>query len=244
MIQAEILTIGDELLRGDVTDTNATWMARRMWQLGLPVGLTTTVGDDRPHLDRALTAAIGRARVLLITGGLGPTEDDRTAQAVAHAAGVELTLWQEALMAMRERAARGGWVLTPNNEKQAYLPAGSRLLANAQGTAPGFALQVGPCLVAAMPGVPREMKAMFDAEVAPLLAAAHDVRPALTRTLNCFGAGESMLDHKLQGVLAAVDPGSCHASLHYRTSFPLNRVILVVQPAAHTASVPRAEPYT
>ena len=234
MIQAEILTIGDELLRGDVTDTNATWMARRMWQVGLPVGLTTTVGDDRPHLDRALAEAMGRAQILLLSGGLGPTEDDRTAEAVAHAAGVELSLRQGALDAMRERAEKGGWVLTPNNEKQAYLPAGSHLLPNAQGTAPGFALQVGPCLVAAMPGVPREMKAMFDEQVAPLLAETHGALPALSRTLSCFGVGESMLDHKLRGVLESVDPGSCQASLHYRTSFPINQVILVVQPSPRT----------
>jgi len=242
MIEAEILTVGDELLRGDVTDTNAAWLSRRMWQVGLPVGRATTIGDDRPHLDRALGEALGRAGVLLVTGGLGPTEDDRTAEAVAHAAGVPLEPRQEALDAMRERFARGGFTLTPNNEKQAHLPAGSRMLPNDQGTAPGFALQVGPaggdraggCLVVVLPGVPREMKALFDGQVAPLLAETAGVRPALSRTLSCFGVGESMLDHKLQGVLESVDPKSCHASIHYRTSFPINRVLLVVQPGIET----------
>ena len=235
MNQAEVLTIGDELLRGDVTDTNATWMARRMWQLGLPVGLITTVGDDRPHLDRALGEATRRTRVLLLSGGLGPTEDDRTAEAVARVAGLDLEPNEKALDDMRERFARGGWTLTPNNEKQASLPVGARLLPNDQGTAPGFALQTGGCLVVAMPGVPREMKAMFDAQVAPLLQETMGARPALSRTLSCFGMGESMLDHRLQGVLESVDPGSCQASVHYRTSFPINKVILVVQPGQDTA---------
>ena len=234
MNQAEILTVGDELLRGDVTDTNAAWLAQRMWQLGLPVGLATTIGDNLPRLEQALTDAMGRARVLLVTGGLGPTEDDRTAEAVAHAAGVALEPRQEALDAMRERFARGGWTLTPNNEKQAHLPAGARLLPNDQGTAPGFALQVGQCLVAVLPGVPREMKALFDGHVAPLLTETAGARPALTRTLSCFGVGESMLDHLLQGVLDTVDPGSCQISLHYRTSFPINQVILVVLPGPET----------
>ncbi len=234
MHRAEILTIGDELLRGDVTDTNASWLATRLWQLGLPVERITSVGDDLAPLSAALSRAMGEARVLLLSGGLGPTDDDRTALAVAGAAGVELEPRQDALETLRRRFASSGFTLTPNNEKQAHLPAGALLLPNDQGTAPGFALEIEGCLVVALPGVPREMKALFDQHVAPLLENKLGAHPALIRTLSCFGVGESQIDHKLQGALERVDQGTAKVSIHYRTSFPVNSVILVVQPGPET----------
>ena len=234
MRRAEILTIGDELLRGDVTDTNASWLATRLWRLGLPVVRTSSVGDEAEGLTAALASTMERAQVLILSGGLGPTDDDRTAACVAAAAGVALQTRDEALQELRRRFDRIGIALTPNNAKQANLPAGALLVPNDQGTAPGFALDARGCLTVALPGVPREMKAMFDGHVAPELERRFGARPALSRTLSCFGIGESHIDHRLSGALGRVDPGSTKISIHYRTSFPINRVNLVVQPGEET----------
>jgi nicotinamide-nucleotide amidase len=227
---AEILTVGDELLRGEVVDTNATWLAGRLGRLGLSVSRCVTLGDPLEPLAAQVRLAAGRCQVLVLSGGLGPTEDDRTTEAVALAAGQPLEPRPEALQALRERFARAGYELTPNNEKQAHLPRGATLLENDQGTAPGFMAPIGDCLVFCLPGVPRELKAMFDARVVPLLSERMGARPALVRSLNTFGIGESQVDHRLADLLQAVDLEGCRVTLHYRTSFPINRVILVLHP--------------
>ncbi len=255
MLTAEILTTGDELLRGDVINTNAAWLATRLKQVGLELTRVVTVGDELEGLVRALEESLPRCDLLLVSGGLGPTSDDRTTEAVARAAGAApLELDAAALEAMRERFARGGYVLTPNNEKQAWLPRGAEVLRNPRGTAPGFLLRVSReggrvCRVACLPGVPLELKGIFEEELLPRLRAELSLAPALLRSLNVFGLGESQLDHRLADLLAAVPAGSrgaaqvgrsgvaaatndCQVTLHYRTSFPENRVIVVVRPGA------------
>ena len=227
---AEILAVGDELLRGEVVNSNATWLADRLGRLGLTVGRITAVGDDLVPLAHRIRGAAGRCRVLLLSGGLGPTDDDRTARAVADAATVELELFGEELSRLRQRFAKRGFTLTPNNEKQAWLPSGAKVVANRRGTAPGFTLEMGGCLVACMPGVPAELKVMFDRELAPRLAAERGGVMALVRKLSTFGVGESHLDHRLAGLLDEVDADGCAVSLHFRTSFPLNHIVLVVRP--------------
>jgi nicotinamide-nucleotide amidase len=242
---AEILATGDELLRGDVVDTNAAWLAVRCKELGLSLSRVVAVGDATSSIVTAVREAAQRCTVLLVSGGLGPTDDDRTSAAVAAAAGVDLVRNEDALRAIMERFARFGYTFTPNNAKQADLPRGAELLPNHQGTAPGFALQLGVCRVYCMPGVPHELKAMFDDAVAPRLARDLALQPALIRTLNIFGVGESQIDHLLahllpdQGCRAsfADDPASaaalqrCEVSIHYRASFPETKVVLVVRPA-------------
>jgi nicotinamide-nucleotide amidase len=231
MIAAEILTTGDELLRGDVVNTNAAWLATRLKQLGAQLCRVVTVGDALPALTGALAEALPRCQLLLVSGGLGPTADDRTTEAVARvASNLPLELHAEALDAMRARFARGNYPFTPNNEKQAYLPRGATLLPNAHGTAPGFMLRVGGCLVVCLPGVPHELKGIFEEEVVPRLTAELALAPALVHSLNVFGLGESQLDHRLTDLLQLCDPGGCQVTLHYRTSFPENRVLLVVCP--------------
>jgi nicotinamide-nucleotide amidase len=175
---------------------------------------------------------------LLVRGGLGPPADDRTAEAVARSAGVPLELRPEALEVIRERFARGNYPLTPNNEKQAWLPRGATLLPNARGTAPGFLLRVRDgrgvdCRVVCLPGGPAELEGIFDEELAPRLRDELSLRPALVRSFNVFGLGESQMDHRLSDLLQACGPtGSVVTSVHYRTSFPENRVVLVVRPGA------------
>lgn len=251
-IAAEILTTGDELLRGDVVNTNATWLATRLKQLGVELNRVVTVGDALEGLTDAVLEALPRCELLVVSGGLGPTDDDRTTLAVARAVGAEpLELHAAALEAMRERFARGGYQLTPNNDKQAYLPRGATLLPNAYGTAPGFLLRAegaprrcpdgglepcaaatnNHCRVICLPGVPSELKGIFEDEVVPRLRAELALSPALHLSLNVFGLGESQIDHRLGDLLQSCGgAGSCTVTVHYRTCFPENRVLLVVRP--------------
>ena len=229
-ITAEILTVGDELLRGDVVDENSAWLATRLGQLGLAVGRSVSVGDALEPLVRQLKRACERCDVLLVSGGLGPTDDDRTTEAVAAAGGLELELRQDVLDAMRERFRRAGYTLTANNEKQARIPAGATLLQNDWGTAPGYVARVESCRVVCLPGVPLELSAIFDAHVAPLLLRELSCRPAQVRSLNTFGIGESQIDHRLGDLQGELDCGACEVSVHYRTSFPCNHLILVARP--------------
>ncbi len=230
-ITAEILTVGDELLRGDVVDENSAWLATRLGQLGLAVHRSVSVGDALDQLVRQLERCAARCDLLVITGGLGPTDDDRTTEAVGRLTGAALELREDVLEAMRERFQRAGYTLTKNNEKQAWIPAGATLLENRWGTAPGYMVRHEGCRVACMPGVPLELKKIFDHVLAPLLEQELSCRPAVVRTLNTFGIGESQLDHRLGAVLQQVDHGPCEVSVHYRTSFPCNHLILVARPA-------------
>jgi nicotinamide-nucleotide amidase len=232
VIAAEILTTGDELLRGDVVNTNAAWLAARLRETGVALARVVTVGDDLLRLAAAMREAVERCALLLVSGGLGPTDDDRTTEAVARATGLELELHSEALQSIRERFARFGAPMTRNNEKQAWIPRGAQLLPNPVGTAPGYLARAGRCHLVCMPGVPFELKTMFDTQVVPWIVRELGVTPALVRSLNVFGLGESQMDHRLQGLqdAAGARGASCGVTVHYRTSFPENRVILVVRP--------------
>lgn len=232
---AEILTTGDELLRGEVVNTNAAWLGARLIGLGLSLARVTTVGDALEPLVAAASEAVARCDVLLVSGGLGPTDDDRTTEAIARTAGaLPLELHAGALQALRERFARGGYTLTPNNEKQAWLPRGATMLPNPNGTAPGFWLRHGRCQVFSMPGVPHEMKAMFEGEIVPRLRSSFQLTPALVRSINVFGLGESQVDARLAGMVEELcsEASGCEVTVHYCTSFPENRAILVVRPGA------------
>jgi nicotinamide-nucleotide amidase len=231
-IWAEILAVGDELLRGDVLNTNATWLATRLKEIGLPLRQVTEVGDSLEPLVQTLREATTRCDVLVITGGLGPTDDDRTREAVARAAGQELVLCTDALSTIRQRFA--GHSLTPNNEKQAWMPKDAEVLPNDRGTAPGFMLLAGTCRLFCLPGVPVEMRWMFDTHVAPRLRGV--ATPALIRSLKVFGLAESQIVHRLADLLRELPEGRCSATVHYRTSFPENEVILVVRPTSDAES--------
>src|SRR5258706_10095951 len=163
-LDAEIVTIGDELNRGEIVDTNSSWLAERLTDLGLHVRWRSSVTDDPGDLRAALERAAGRARVVAASGGLGPTEDDRTVDVVSAWLGVEPSMERAHEAAMRARFAERSFRVTPNNLRQVRVPAGAAVIGNRKGLAPGFRVAHGPCELYFMPGVPREMKPMFDDE--------------------------------------------------------------------------------
>lgn len=189
-MQAAILSIGDELALGQTVDTNAAWLAARLMELGIDCRIHLTVPDDQAAIAEAFNLAAARASLVIATGGLGPTADDLTRQALADAMGVELTLDEPALAVIREFFTRRQRPMNDLNKLQAYHPRGSAMLHNPAGTAPGILGRLGGAMVYVFPGVPSEMMAMYDLHIRPALAAVSG-RVILTRTLHTFGGPES-----------------------------------------------------
>jgi nicotinamide-nucleotide amidase len=197
-MKTELISIGSELTSGQNLDTNSQWLSRRLAEIGIPVGWHTTVADDLDDNVAAFRIAAQRARLVLVTGGLGPTQDDLTREALARAAGVELVFHPESFEHIRQMFARRNRSMPERNRVQAMSPAGAEPIPNANGTAPGIWMVAGPCLFMAMPGVPTEMYAMFETEVRPsLLKMGFGGGVLVQRKINCFGAGESAVEHKL-----------------------------------------------
>ncbi|HEY0463638.1 MAG TPA: competence/damage-inducible protein A, partial [Polyangiaceae bacterium] len=168
-MSAAILCIGTELTRGELQNSNATWLAAALTTIGFEVLDIACVDDDRERIEATLTRLTQAHEVVVCTGGLGPTTDDITTECAARLAGVELLRDQASLEAIRERLLRFGRQMAPSNAKQADFPRGSRILPNPNGTAPGFELKLNRALAYFMPGVPFEMKAMFESFVEPAI---------------------------------------------------------------------------
>jgi nicotinamide-nucleotide amidase len=200
MTAAAVLCIGTELTRGELTNTNASWLAESLTRIGFEVTAVDCVDDDRARIEASLARLSGAHRVVVCTGGLGPTTDDITTECAARVAGVDLVRDEASLEHIRELLRRYGRPeLAESNAKQADFPAGARILPNPTGTAPGFALKLAEADVYFMPGVPTEMKAIFDRHVAPDLDAL--VRePRHQLVLRCFGLPESEVNDRLAGV--------------------------------------------
>lgn len=197
-MKAEILSIGSELTSGQNLDTNSQWLSRRLAEIGIPVGWHTTVADDLEDNAAAFAIAARRAGLVLITGGLGPTQDDLTRDALARLAGVELVFHEEMFEQIQAMFARRNRSMPERNRVQALFPAGAEPIPNSCGTAPGIWMRHGASLLIAMPGVPTEMVAMFEQQVKPrLLALGMGGGVLVQRKLNCFGTGESALEEKL-----------------------------------------------
>ena len=223
---AWILTIGDELLRGEIVDSNKSFLSERLLQLDIQTRRHVTVADDADEITGVLREAAAQAQVVLISGGLGPTRDDITTAVVARTFGRALIRRPEEVERIRAFFASVGREMAENNAKQADFPEGAEVLPNPLGTAPGFMLDVG-ALVFCMPGVPRELYRMMDEEVLPRIAArladrGNVVRATLLRT---FGLGESSLDLELHD-LARDDE---QVTLGFRTQFPDNLVRVLVR---------------
>ena len=202
---AEILTIGTEMLLGDLVDTNSAWLSSRLASLGVSLYRHTTVGDNRERIITALSEAASRADLLLTTGGLGPTSDDLTNECLAIAAGREMVEYPEARRHVDEKFATFGREPTPSNYKQALFPEGTTLIPNPLGTAMGALLELDGALVATLPGVPAEMKGMFEGTLAPLVRERSE-GAIVSRALHFTGIGESALAEKVQDFLDASDP--------------------------------------
>lgn len=218
---AAVLSIGTELTRGELVNTNASWLAERLTLLGFEVLELATVDDHRERIAEALARLASRHRVVIATGGLGPTTDDVTTEAAAKALGVALERHEPSLDAIRRRFAALGREMSPSNAKQADFPAGATVLPNPVGTAPGFAIDVaagapsGPSRAFFLPGVPHEMRRIFDDHVQPAIASLAE-RTTCQIRLRTFGLPESQVGERLAG-LEGEEPA---ITIGYRASFP------------------------
>jgi len=207
MPSAEIVTIGTEILLGHLVDTNSVVIAQALADHGMDVYAKHSVGDNADRLAAMLGGVLERADGAVTTGGLGPTVDDLTKDAVARAVGKPLVLHEPSLRAIEDRFRAFGRTMTENNRRQAYLPEGSVVLDNPHGTAPGFvALRDDGRFVACMPGVPREMKPMLEEKLLPWLVRRFALRGAIyTRTLHTIGIGESDLDTRVEDLFRTLE---------------------------------------
>ena len=221
-MKAEIIAIGSELVSGQSLDTNSQWLSKALGMLGVPVHYHTSLGDDLAENIAVFRAAIGRADLILTSGGLGPTQDDLTREALAAVAGVGLVEDPASLEAIKAMFARRNRVMSERNRVQALFPERSEPLPNAIGTAPGIALKVGGSLFACLPGVPNEMRRMFDDQVVPLLRReGWAARRIVHRKINLFGKGESeveaeALDLTARGRVPEVGITASEATISFR----------------------------
>lgn len=230
---AFIISQGEELLTGQTIDTNCNYLASQLTQLGLSVRGAVTAGDRIDAIARAFVLAEQEADAVICTGGLGPTLDDLTAQAAVAAFGGELVLHPEALAQIRERYASRGRPMAACNEKQAWLPKGSTLLPNPLGTAPGFLIQTeSGCRIYCLPGVPHEMRRMWQKEVRGSLLAGITIIPPDRHLFCTMGAGESQLQETL-GSVPEEFPG---VTLGFRARVPGVQVKLEATPGARSFS--------
>lgn len=217
MINVEMLSTGDEVLHGQIVDTNAAWLADFFFNQGLPLTRRNTVGDDLDSLVTVLRERSEQADVLIVNGGLGPTSDDLSALAAATAKGEGLILHEEWLETMTRFFAERGRPMAASNRKQAEIPASAEMINNPVGTACGFAVQLNRCLMFFTPGVPSEFKIMVEQEILPRLRERFPLSaPPLCLRLTTFGRSESDLAQSLDPL--ALPPG---VVMGYRSSMPI-----------------------
>ena len=218
MPSAEIIAIGTELLLGETTDTNTRFIAHALRGLGVDLFRATTVGDNADRIVQAIREALGRAEIVITTGGLGPTVDDPTRQAVAKAVGLELVYQPKLWKQITARIARYGRTPTENQKRQAYIPKGAIALENPVGTAPAFIVNVSPLpsgegpevragVVISLPGVPREMETLLTQAVIPYLQKRYNLHEVIIiRTLHTGGVGEAWIDEQIGNLETLVNP--------------------------------------
>jgi nicotinamide-nucleotide amidase len=235
-MSAAVLTIGTEITRGEIVDTNSAWLCSRLTALGFEVLQHETVDDDRGRIVEVLREVSRRANVVIVTGGLGPTTDDLTAACAAEALGVDLVRDEPSLESIQRRLAAAGRSLTPSNARMADVPRGSEVLGNPVGTAPAFGIKLGSALCYFLPGVPREMTEIFDELVTPRIGplASSNAYQIVLRT---YGLPESLVGERLDG-LEVANPG---LRIGYRATFPETEVKVRVKAGDPSAARSAAE---
>jgi nicotinamide-nucleotide amidase len=207
-MDAEIITSGTELLLGEIVDTNSTHIARALRAIGVNLYYKTSVGDNVERMAAVLRQGLARSELIITTGGLGPTVDDVTREAVAQATGRELVLYPECLAQIEALFNRWGRTVGENNRRQAYLPAGSTPIPNPVGTAPGFILETEQGTIIALPGVPREMERLMQDAVLPYLRQRlGDAQVVIkAKVLRTVALGESWIDERIDLLMRSANP--------------------------------------
>jgi len=204
MANAEIVAIGSELLLGQIVDTNSAWMAQRLTALGVNLYFKSVVGDNPARMKEVITRAMERSDIVITSGGLGPTQDDLTREIVAEVTGRKLVQNAEMLEQVEEHFRRRGRAMTPNNIRQSYMPEGALPVKNPNGTAPCFIVEDPRGVIYCLPGVPVEMKWLFENEVEPYLRKKFDLAEVIHyRVLKVIGIGESAVDDKIGYLIAS-----------------------------------------
>lgn len=197
-MEAEIITIGTELLLGEIVDTNTRFIAHALREIGLDLYRTSSVGDNAERIAQAVKESKTRAQVVITTGGLGPTVDDATREGIARAFEVPIVFHPESWEQIQDRFARFGRTPSENNRRQAYLPQGAIAIENPIGTAPGFIIDAEDSVVVALQGVPAEMRHLLEKDVIPYLRTRFQLSQIIkTRLLRTAGVGESWLDNQI-----------------------------------------------
>ena len=227
-MRIEVICTGDEVLTGNIVNTNFSWITQKLEDYGLAVSRETTVGDDRDELFDAFRSAGDRADAVIVNGGLGPTVDDLSQEIAARAMGVHLELDESWLATMEDYFRRRNRAMPPSNRKQAMLPAGAEVLDNPIGTACGFAVTIGRARFMFTPGVPREMRRMVEEQVIPRLLALSGTQAAIhLKRFHTYGIGESRADVLLSGVEALAPGGG--VKLGFRAHYPQLETKLAVR---------------
>lgn len=203
-MKAEILCVGTELLLGDIVNTNAVYLAKELAKLGINVYHQAVVGDNPERLKASLKEALSRCDLVITTGGLGPTCDDLTKETAAEVLGLPMEENAEELQHIKEYFQKINRTMTDNNRKQALIPKGAVILKNGFGTAPGILAENNGKLLALLPGPPREMRPMFDNELAPILKK-YTGKTLVSRTIHIFNVGESAVESKLKDLMNSLE---------------------------------------
>jgi len=205
-VKAEIIAIGTEILFGQIVDTNSAWIATHLPALGIDLYHISTVGDNQGRLAETLGRAWDRSDLVITTGGLGPTEDDLTREAIAEMLGETMTLQPDLEAALRERFRRRGAAMPERNLKQATLIPSSQAIPNPRGSAPGWWVERDGHTIVSMPGVRNEMYFMWDEQVEPRLRERSDGAIILSRSIKTSGLGEALVDEMLSPLLSSANP--------------------------------------
>jgi nicotinamide-nucleotide amidase len=239
-MRAEILTIGDELCRGEIVDTNSSYLAQRLWDLDITTRWMTSCCDDVNDITTAVDQAVNRAELVVCSGGLGPTEDDLTVDVLARLADSDVIVDEAARQRMEERFA-GRMKVTPIQLRQVRVPERARVYGNPAGLAPSFEVSVRGVPVVCLPGVPRELHAIFDAHLEARFRVLRESRGAVERVARriyrVFGRGESQVSQACRGLIDDV----AGASIHYQVKFPETLLKLVVRDRDQAAAQARLD---